>query len=211
MLATKNDLKDVITLFFHDSSVERAHGTNIQNFDALQLSTLLVPAGIVYNYKQFGEDAGWALASQTAGAIVFGQVTNGMIGVSLHPSVVELPVDEVKKEYSVTTEAGRKRKYQITYKKDRDKKAHYIYGIYEPWQLTDKKVEQIIARGLRFLVETRPNSEKRSFYTNWLLYKGNVLYQGIAIGIISSSLVAVGVELIKWGWELIHKSLAFAI
>ena len=68
----------------------------------------------------------------------------------------------------------------------------YIYGIYEPNELTYIKIRKIVYNAFNFMFNSHPDG-KLNLKNRWIVYKtdNKSLIEGLLLGIIASTIVQI--------------------
>ena len=204
---TVTELSSLISLFLIPPDKATFNGTMRTNFDCFFLSTPSMPTGIMFDTNRSGILVKREIAIEKGGAISIGQATTGHIVITFQPAYVALPQDDTSVTYDVTPEQGRRRKFKVSNnKREKQKPDHIIYGVYEPWELSERKLKKIIFRGVRFILNTRSNATP-DIYTRWLYVKNDTFYKGIFLGFIMSLIASSFWDFIKiiFSSDMLHK------
>lgn len=172
-----------------------SNGILSNNFDYISLEdSTIIPENISFSRRVNGKESGYAIAKEQGGAISFAQSESGLIAVHFYRAEVILPDLNVRTPHNTTTVPNVESMY-LSAPIPRQTTA-ILFGIYEPKKLTKRCIRKIVDRGISFLIETR-NNARQSWRTRWLFLKQTEMFKGIIIGVISSMLVSITIEVVK--------------
>ena len=177
LLKAKEDFKGVIELDVWKPNSRDFSGTLKTNLDRYALTTHREKTDISITPYTLGETGKTTFLYERRGDIQVCQDRQGMIHICFCP--IELDTED----------------------RDMPPRQKLTYGCYEPWNLTEAKLQCAVAIGIRLLLESRTGS--RPSWQSWWLYKTNSqFYRGIILGVvggwIGSGIAALAGSI--WAW-----------
>lgn len=178
------------------NSTSQLSNISVTNLDSILFVSGNIQLGIGYTYKHNGKPYKKALVWESSGGVAICQATTGEIIVSLYQARPHFPKQELKKLYKFQIDNTRPRSIVVTSEQEEKSSDNIIYGIYEPHELTERKLKKIVSRSISFILETRTSS-RSGWYTAWLLNKDDKFYRGLFWGFLLAIPASATWELIK--------------
>lgn len=161
LFKAKEDFKGVIELDVWKPNSRNFSGTLKTNLDRYALTTNREKTDISITPYTLGETGRTTFLYERRGDIQICQDHQGIIHIYFFP--IELDTEDT----------------------DMPPRQKLTYGRYEPWNLSEAKLQRAVAIGIRLLLESRTGS-KPSWHSQ-LLYKMNSpFYRGIILGVVLS-------------------------
>lgn len=192
----KKEFSQELSLFIHNST-SQIDDVAVTNFDSIHFTSGNLHLGIGYTYKNGNRISKRALVWESSGGLAICQATTGEIIVSLYQARPHFPKQELKKLYKFQIDNTRPRSIVVTSEQEEKSSDNIIYGIYEPHELTERKLKKIVSRSISFILETRTSS-RSGWYTAWLLNKDDKFYRGLFWGFLLALPASASWDGIKW-------------
>lgn len=157
----KKDFEKTIKLYVWNPDDKYPDGFKLINKESFALTTGLENTNICKVTTDPLKEKRPRHLRERRGDILIGQDESGLIHICFFPVTVD------------TEEANM------------PPRQYLIYGRYEPWDLTETKLQLVVFRGVRFFLESRTGS-RPSWYSRWLHIKNSVFYKGILFGVVLS-------------------------
>ncbi len=179
----KKEFKESIYLDWCGPSTPMFFGCKITNLDICSLTTNRMLTDLTstsYSWGQAGRPS--KVLEQWAGIYIC-QDHTGMIHIFFIP--IELDTDDKGTPITTISRTGKEVSFFMRPKVSPEQQQRLLYGRYEPWDLTEEKLQRAVGRGVRLLLESRTGC-KRSLYSWWLYKKNSQFYRGVMLGVVLS-------------------------